>query len=452
MHNLPTIANSAPVPSTIDIFLDASKFNQLWRVAQAFASSNLVPATYRGKPESCMIAFDLANRLGVHPLMLMQNTTEIGGRPGFYVEFLAALAAFRGVFTGPIDYIVEGAADAGNLKVTAVATLTRDGKERRESVTLKEAKADGWTRNSKYQSIPEQMLRKRAAGRLIGLYAPEIKFGFPTTDDLEDALLSTTAIVVPESAEPVRPEPMKPGKVEAIDAEVVEPRQMDIEEVVGRSEPKPAAPAPAAPAPSAAPAPAPAPAPAAEDKEFPGFMVRDRFGEEITFYAKAGVHAQKAIQAEIAKCATVDEIEAVLEHNAETVGAMSAGCVANVRDAAEARRGELAPAAPAPEATEELPPVEKPASEPEGLEDEPAASAVDESLRVPVPIKGDGSVDYAALFAKLKGGVTNAASVAALEAWKAANMPTLEDLKANVPTWAKALSDAMQKRRAELGA
>jgi hypothetical protein len=50
---------------------------------------------------------------------------------------------------------------------------------------MKEAKADGWTRNSKYQSIPEQMLRWRAATRLINLYMPEVLFGLGVREEAE---------------------------------------------------------------------------------------------------------------------------------------------------------------------------------------------------------------------------------------------------------------------------
>jgi hypothetical protein len=50
---------------------------------------------------------------------------------------------------------------------------------------MKEAAADGWTRNSKYKSIPEQMLRWRAATRLINLYMPEVLFGLGVREEAE---------------------------------------------------------------------------------------------------------------------------------------------------------------------------------------------------------------------------------------------------------------------------
>ena len=49
------------------------------------------------------------------------------------------------------------------------------------------AKADGWTKNAKYRSIPEQMLRYRSATWLIRLYCPEVTCGMQSTDELKDS-------------------------------------------------------------------------------------------------------------------------------------------------------------------------------------------------------------------------------------------------------------------------
>jgi hypothetical protein len=447
MSALPSLATSTALSPT-DLFLDVPRFNQLYRVATAFANSLFVPAAYRGKPESCMIAFDLAQRLDVHPVMLMQNTFEVGGRPGFTVEFLVALASFRGVFTGPIQYRETGTAKGGDLAVTAYATLAKGGIEVDATVTLAEAKADGWTRNAKYQSIPEQMLRKRAAGRLIGLYAPEIKFGFPTLEEAEDRIRDLGVAEVLTTAPQAAPAaPSRPAAEPQ--TTISDPRQVYLEEVAAQ----------AAPA-------APQPAPEADR-----FAVLDRFGEVVSTYAKAGVPAQKALQAEIDKCQSVAEIEALLEHNAALVAAMAPGCVGNVRDTAEARRAELKPLEPAParqvagevvesRTLDDVPTglvVRDPAPEPElplgspAPAAEPARAAIDDSLRVPVPTKADGSTDYAALFARLKKAIAAAPNADHLDAWRDANLETLESLAKNVPTWARALSDALAARQSELG-
>ena len=66
-----------------DVFSDKEAFNQLVRVANAFSKTNLVPENYRGKPEDCMVAIDMANRMGVPALMVMQNLYVVKGKPSW---------------------------------------------------------------------------------------------------------------------------------------------------------------------------------------------------------------------------------------------------------------------------------------------------------------------------------------------------------------------------------
>lgn len=56
---------------------------------------------------------------------------------------------------------------------------------------MKEATADGWTKNPKYQSLPELMLRYRAATLLIRTHAPEVMNGMQGIEELEDIRAAT---------------------------------------------------------------------------------------------------------------------------------------------------------------------------------------------------------------------------------------------------------------------
>ena len=48
---------------------------------------------------------------------------------------------------------------------------------------MAQAMKEGWTKNSKYKSIPEQMLRWRSSAWLINLYRPEVLLGLQVHDD-----------------------------------------------------------------------------------------------------------------------------------------------------------------------------------------------------------------------------------------------------------------------------
>lgn len=167
-----------------DLFLDESKFNQAWRAAKLFSESQLVPQHLRGNPGDCMIALGLARELGDSPLHVMQAIYFVSGKAGFSASYMIARANQSGVFKGRISWRTRGQGD--NLEVQAFAVLGDTGEEVTATTSMEMARAEGWTKNPKYRSMPEHMLRYRAATLLIRLYAPEVMHGYRTADELRD--------------------------------------------------------------------------------------------------------------------------------------------------------------------------------------------------------------------------------------------------------------------------
>jgi hypothetical protein len=178
-----TTTQAAAAPGALSFLYDGSAFDHLWRVAKAFSMSGMVPAHFQGKPESCMVALMYAQQLGEHPMVMFQEVTVINGRPETSARFAIARANKSGLLAGPITWKARGQGET--LEVQASAVLRQTGEEIAATVSMREAVADGWTRNSKYKSIPEQMLRWRAATRLINLYIPEVLFGLRVKDEID---------------------------------------------------------------------------------------------------------------------------------------------------------------------------------------------------------------------------------------------------------------------------
>lgn len=178
--------------------LDAGTFEHTWRIAKMFASSKLVPAHFQGKPEECMVALALADQLHVNPLLTMQNVFVVHGRPGFAAQFVIALANERGPFADPIQFEETGSGD--KLAVRAFAKIKSTGTVVDFTVSMEMAKAEGWTKNPKYQSLGKLMLRYRAATFLVRLYCPEVLMGYQTYEELEDMAPRTVrGEVIPEA-------------------------------------------------------------------------------------------------------------------------------------------------------------------------------------------------------------------------------------------------------------
>lgn len=157
---------------------------QLYEFAQIMSKSDIVPAHYRNKPDNCFVAVQSAFRMNLDPMMVMQNTFVVSGKLGMNSAFAISLANSSGRLKSGITYAIEGSGDS--LRVSAKATLKSSGEEINYSIGMKEAKAEGWTKNPKYSSLPELMLRYRAATLLIRTHMPEVLNGMHTVEELED--------------------------------------------------------------------------------------------------------------------------------------------------------------------------------------------------------------------------------------------------------------------------
>ena len=177
------LTTTTATPGALAFLHDGAAFEHLWRVAKAFSMSSMVPAAYQGKPENCMIALMYSEQLGEPAMLVFQEMAPINGRPSTSARFAISRANKSGLLQGPITWKIKGTGDA--LEVTASATMLQTREVITAMVSMKEAIADNWIRNSKYKSMPEQMLRWRAATRLIGLYMPEVLFGLGVKEEAE---------------------------------------------------------------------------------------------------------------------------------------------------------------------------------------------------------------------------------------------------------------------------
>ena len=173
-------------------------FAAIQRCAKLLSCSPLVPTTFQGDKglPSCVIALNLASRLQADPLMVMQNLYVVQGRPSWSSKFLIATFNQCGRFTA-IRYQMEGEPGTDSYGCRAWATEKATGEKLvGPLVTIAIAKKEGWfgKNGSKWQSMPDQMLRYRSAAWFINTIAPELSMGLPTSDEVQDF---TEAEVVP---------------------------------------------------------------------------------------------------------------------------------------------------------------------------------------------------------------------------------------------------------------
>jgi hypothetical protein len=212
---------------------ESERFGLMQREARLFASSPLIPQHLRqGGPEqamaNCYIALKMARTMGEDPLVVLQNIHVVNGKAGFASQYMIARANSSGVFKGRINWRVDKS-DPKNLAVTAFATLADTGELVEFTADMAMATAEGWTKNPKYRTMPEVMLRYRSAAFLVRFYAPDVMLGYHTADEVEDVIAAAsmapsatalTADMLTDQAAP--PEEAAADEPETVEAEPVE--------------------------------------------------------------------------------------------------------------------------------------------------------------------------------------------------------------------------------------
>jgi hypothetical protein len=179
---LTTTQPGASVFSGIQAFEDAQ------RIAKALASSTLIPPQFQGQQgfANCLVALEIAGRMGISPFLAMQHLHVIHGRPSWSSSFIIAMVNGCGRFS-PLRFEISGTGDS--LACYAVASDLASGQELKgPTITMAMAKKEGWATKSgsKWQTMPELMIRYRAAAFWGRLYASDMLLGMQSQEEVVD--------------------------------------------------------------------------------------------------------------------------------------------------------------------------------------------------------------------------------------------------------------------------
>lgn len=407
----PAQAVAVHEPSTALGFGNLASFEFTQRAARALSSSTLVPVAFREatpvkawEPDgewkqnpnaisNCIIVLNMADRMKADPLMVMQNLHIIEGRPSWSSQFVIAAVNSCGRFS-PIRFVMSEAGEERSVsfdttkwenrqKVTVKVTVkVRDrtcrawvvekGTSERldgPEVSIQMAIDEGWlTKNgSKWVTMPEVMLRYRAAALFGRLYAPELLMGLPTQEEMVDVIditpdpvplanpvaeakwfpetkvtnaevVNTETGEVTAKPEPVKAEPKKAKAKEPKPAEQPEAEKQTLApETGGPEEPPPATEADFESAPQQ------------EQSAEVEQMIRllHPGGQK---YRAAGVENAADVLVEwLGKMGTVEAVDKLIADNEAVILHLPAKLRTNVEDAAQAQSKGLAGAKAEPE-------------------------------------------------------------------------------------------------------
>ena len=168
------------------IYQSTQSFEFAQRQAKSLCESNLVPTGYQGQKglSNCLVALEMSKRMNLSPLTVMQNLNIIHGRPSWSAAFIASQIMGCGRFKN-FDYIVSGKEDSFSVQCQAIR-LEDNKLVKGTAVSMRMARQEGWTKNSKYSSMPELMLRNRAATFFGRQYIPDLLLGVQTSEEVVD--------------------------------------------------------------------------------------------------------------------------------------------------------------------------------------------------------------------------------------------------------------------------
>ena len=114
--------------STIDMYQNRETMKLAYDAAKLLAASQLVPQTYQGKPENCLIAIDMANRMGVSPMIVMQNLYVVKGKPSWSGQACTSFVNNSGKFRD-VKHVYTGTKGAENRGCYLSAVRIADGEQ-----------------------------------------------------------------------------------------------------------------------------------------------------------------------------------------------------------------------------------------------------------------------------------------------------------------------------------
>lgn len=158
------------------------------RLAVPLCKTEFVPQHFRGNEHAATAAILYGAEAGLSPLQALQGIYVISGRPAMYARTMLAITLSAGH-----EVWTEESTDT-----RVIVCGRRRGSQQVERVvwTLDRAKRAGYTKNAKYNSDPQAMLKARADSDVCRRIAPDALLGMAySVEELEDEQPAQTTAV-----------------------------------------------------------------------------------------------------------------------------------------------------------------------------------------------------------------------------------------------------------------
>lgn len=170
---------------SLGIFGTSDNFIMAMQMSKALAASTLVPREYQGNESNCLIAIDMSQRFGASPFEIMRNLDIIQGRPSWKASALIGMINASNRYDMELQF--DEKKDAKGKPFSCQCWTTKHGRRVDGPVVdMDMAIAEKWVdkNGSKWKTMPQVMLRYRAASFFSRMNCPEISMGLYTSDEI----------------------------------------------------------------------------------------------------------------------------------------------------------------------------------------------------------------------------------------------------------------------------
>lgn len=174
-------------------FNNIKDFENAQRIALSISKSDIVPKAYQNNVSNCLVAIEMAGRMNMSPIFVMQNLDVIHGKPSWRSTFIISAINTSGKFS-PLRFKFEGEPKTNEYGCYAYAKDLETGETvKGTKITWSMVKSEGWLdkKGSKWKTMPELMFQYRAAAFFGRLYAPEILTGMHSVEENLDVFSQT---------------------------------------------------------------------------------------------------------------------------------------------------------------------------------------------------------------------------------------------------------------------
>lgn len=221
---------------SLGIFGTSDNFIMAREMAKMLAGSTIVPKEFQNNVSNCIIAVEMAVRLHTSPMMMMQHLYVVYGRPSWSAQYVIAMINGSGKYDMELQF--DEKVDVKGNPYSCMCWTEKNGRKVTGPViTMDLAKAEGWIdkNGSKWKTMPQIMLRYRAASFFGRMNCPDLMMGMYTQEEQyemgKDGYLEDMAIQVQNDIE------TKSNQEEFIPQQIEEkPKAPTISEMTGGKE------------------------------------------------------------------------------------------------------------------------------------------------------------------------------------------------------------------------